>query len=300
MSGVRVWERLTRNAALGLRFWDAAESTSAVDGLLVEVFPRSNPRARCRAFPNRSGVYVAHAIQGLRDYEFGLDDPLAESPPRTAPYRVEVRDPSGRFLPFAFDADLPARGLFTSIAPWLSPSRAVTLLTEPGSPPGPAIEGIPLFSAPARPVPDPLGVVYAQLMEEASPSSRRPAAWCLLGVTVDGARRGLGLADEVGRVAVIFPYPEPPRRSFASPPEQHNDFTWEVELVAFWSRPSPARPAPAIPDLADVLASLDAPGTVVLSRVSPAMPLRLGYRQPLTVRTAGAADADASYLFVSA
>jgi hypothetical protein len=33
MSRVRVLERLHRNAALGLRFWDVAGATSAVDGL---------------------------------------------------------------------------------------------------------------------------------------------------------------------------------------------------------------------------------------------------------------------------
>ncbi len=305
MSAVQVWERVTRNAALGLRFWDAAEQTSAIDDLFVEVFPRSNPRARARAHPNRSGVYVAHAIRGLHDYEFGFTDPLVASPPLTGPYRVEVRDPAGRFLPIAFDADLPARGLFTWVAPWLSPPRAVTLPTEAGSPSMPLLERIPLFSAPTRPVPDPLAVVYAQLMEEASPPLRRPAAWCLLGVSIDGLMRGLGMADREGRVAVLFSYPEPPRRSLtsppeASPPEARNDFTWEVDLTAFWSPQSPPGEASEIADLAVVLRSLDTPGTVIVSRVSPGMPLHLTYRQPLTVRTGGGAGVDASYLFVSA
>jgi hypothetical protein len=298
MTSVHVWERVTRHAALGLRFWDPAEATSAVDGLMVEVYPRSNPRSRSRARPNRSGVYVAHAVPGLHDYEFGFGDALAGSPPRP-PYRVEVRDPWGRFLPIAFDADLPARGLFTLAVPWLSPPRGLDLLAAQGSP-APAIEGIPLFSAPTRPVPDPLAVVYAQLMEDASPPSGRPAAACLLGVSIDGVLCGLGLADREGRVAVIFPYPEPPRRSLASPPVARDDFAWEVELTAFWSPRSPAREPSEIADLADVLGSLGAPRAVIVSRVSASMPLSLTYRQPLTARTAGGAGADASYLFVSA
>jgi hypothetical protein len=294
---VAVRERVTRHAALGLRFWDAVQQTSAIDGLVVEVFPRSHPRARSWAVPNRSGVYVAHRIAGLHDHEFGNVDPRAGSPPGTTPHRVEVRDPSQRFLPLAFDADLPARGLFTCVVPGLSPPRAMTLPTEPGSPALPLIGRIPLFSAPTRPVPDPCAAVYAQVREE----DGGRAAGCLLGVSIDGFLCGLGLADDEGRVVVMFPYPEPPRRSLASPPEARNDFTWEVELTAFWSPPSPVPEPPGIADLAVILESLERPpATVIVSRVSPAVPLRLGYRQPLTVRTAGATGVEASYLFVSA
>lgn len=298
MSGFKPLEHVTRVAALGLRFWDTAEATSAIDGLTVEVFPRSNPSARLPALPNRSGVYVAHRVKGLHDFEFGLSDAWAASPLWSLPYRVEVSDPQGRFLPVAFDADLPARGLFTFGAPWLSPPF-VALPNEPGSPLPALIERIPLFSAPTRPVPDPFAVIYAQLREDVWPPGRA-AAWCLLGVSIGGASCGLGLADRNGRVAVMFPYPEPPRRTLASPPEARNDFTWEVELTAFRSPASPALAAPSIPDLEVLLQSLQTPGDVVISRVSPAIPLRLTYRQALTVRTGGLAGDDASYLYVSA
>jgi hypothetical protein len=304
VTGVQVWERVTRSAALGIRFWDVAAGSNDIDGLEVDVFPRSNPRARCRALPNRSGVYVAHAVRGLHDYEFGFVDPWAASPAQTAPYRIEVRDPEGRYLPMGFDADLPARGLLSWLAPWLSPPDTIALPTEAGSPAMTLRERIPLFSAPTRPAPDPFAVVYAQLAEDASPGSR-PAAWCLLGVSIDGSMRGLGLSDREGRVAVIFPYPEPARRRLVSPPDvsppvEHNDFTWEVELTPFLSAASPAREAPQIADLASVLRSLDTPGRATVSRTSPGLPLRLAYLQPLTVRTEGGTGADASYLFVSA
>jgi hypothetical protein len=301
MTSVRVLERVTRNVPLGLRFWDTAAATSTIYGLTVEVFPRSNPRIRTLAAMNRSGAYVAHQLPlapppDERDFEFSDDEGAVLSPAVTRAYRVEVTDPAGRFLPIAFDADLPSRGFFTWQAPFLTPPQPVSLPGEPGSPPPLLIERVPLFSAPSRPVPDPLAVVYAQLREV---GTGRDAAWSLLTVSIDDIVRGIGLADAQGRIAVIFPYPEPPRVSLASPPEARNDFTWELALTAFWLPASPANAAPEIPDLADLFASLTTPRTVVESTVSPAMPLRLTYREALTARTAGTTGADASLLFVS-
>jgi hypothetical protein len=302
MTGVRVLERIARNAPLGLRFWDVAGATSTVYGLRVEVFRRANPRVRTLASINAGGVYVTHHLPmappppGPRDFEFSDREPVELWPATTRAYRVEVSDPDGRFLPIAFDADLPARGLFTWRAPWLSPPQPVALPSEVGSPPPLLLERVPLFSAPSRPVPEPLAVVYAQLREL---GSGRDAAWCLLTVAIDGVVCGAGLADAQGRIAVMFPYPEPPRTSLASPPEARNDFTWQLALSAFLHSASPPGPPPDVPDLADVFDSLSAPRSVVESIVSPSLPLRLTYREALTARTAGTAGADASLLFVS-
>lgn len=286
-----------RNAALGLRFWDVAAATPLIDGLLVEVVSRTNPRVRKSALPNRSGVYVAHSVSGLHDFEFDARPPEQLWANATLHgYRVEVQDPHGRFLPLAFDIDLPVRDLYTWIAPWSSPLQPIALPGTTGSPPQLLIERVPLFSAPSRLVPEPLAVVYAQLREL---NSQRVPAWGLLGVSIDGAQRGLGLADEQGRVAVMFPYPEPPRMPLASPPEVRSDFRWTVELSAFWSPPSPPVAAPAIPDLAEVLAQLAIPCTVIDSTSSPAAPRRLDYRVPMTARTDGLLGADASFLMVS-
>jgi len=303
MTTVRVLERVARNAPLGLRFWDVAGATSTVYGLIVEVFARVNPRVRTFAQMNRSGVYVAHHLPAAppadpREFEFAdVEPPQDLWPATTGGYRVEVTDPEGRFLPIAFDADLPAQGVFTWGAPFLSPPQPVALPGESGSPPPLLIERVPLFSAPTRPVPEPLAVVYAQLREM---GTGRDAAWCLLTASIDGIVRGVGLADAQGRIAVMFPYPEPPRQSLASPPEARNDFTWQLALNAFWGTGSPPPdPAPPIADLADVFESLSTPRTVVESTISPAAPLRLTYREALTVRTAGMTGANASLLFVS-
>jgi hypothetical protein len=296
MTAVRVLERVARHAALGVRFWDMAEATAVVDDLDVVVFPRAKPRLRTPAVANRSAVYVAHDVPGLRDFELSDAAPDVLWGSAVSPYRVEVRDPSGRFLPIAFDADLPVRGLFTWTAPWLSPPQPLVLPGEPGSPPQLLVERVPLFSAPTRPVPEPLATVRAELREF---GTDHEAAWSLLGVTIDGASRGLGLADGHGRVAVLFPYPEPPRMSLASPPQARNDFTWQVTLTAFWSPASPLRAVPELADLADVFAELASPRNVIESVASPSMPLRLTYRQALTARTSGSAGTDASFLFIS-
>jgi hypothetical protein len=297
MSAHRVIESLARTAALGVRFSDIASATSLIDGLRVEVFPHASPHRRVVAHPNRSGVYVAHAVPGLRDFEYGDAEQDALWASALRRYRVEVRDPHGRFLPIAFDADLPARGLFTWRAPWLSPPEPVSDPLHTESPPRLLVGRVPLFPAPTRPVPDPLAVVRAHLRDRATGLD---IAWGLLGVTIDGQIRGLGLADAQGRVAVMFPYPEPPRGTLASPPQERHDFTWRVELTAFVPPlESPATSARELADLADILAAMNAPRNVVESLDSPAMPFRLTYRTELTARTAGTTAADASSLFVS-
>jgi hypothetical protein len=264
----------------------------------VELYPRANPAGRTVARVNRSGTYVAHRVPGLGEWEQLDAEPDALWSAAMRPYRVEVHDPMGRYLPIAFDADLPARGLFTWRAGWLSPPQPIVLPGEPGSPPSLMLERVPLFSAPARPVPDPLGVVRAQMRVD---GSGRPAPWSLLAVRIDGETRGLGLADREGRVAVLFPYPELPRLSLASPPEARGDFGWEAELIAYLPPPgSPPRSPAELADLEVVFAALDAPSEVLLGGGSPAPPLRLGYREELTVRTAGRPPAEESYLWVSA
>ena len=299
-----------RNVALGLRFWDVAAATSLVDGLVVEVFPQANPHARRHALPNPSAVYVAHALAGLRAFEGHEtrdDDPVDEpwraaregSPPLAAGYRIEVRDPRGRFLPIAFDADLPARGLLSWLAPWLSPPQPIALPGASPSSPQVLLDRIPLFSAPSRPTPEPLAVVRAQMREAVG---GRVAAWALLGVEIDGDVVGLGLADREGRVAVHFPYPEPPRTPLSSPPEARSDFRWIVGLTAYASSsssPVPPSEVPVIADLADVLAQLASPRAVVDGMVSPVPPRRLEYRVPMTARTEGQPEADASWLLLS-
>lgn len=296
---IAVLEHVQRHAPLGLKFWDTAAGRASIDGLEVDVFPRARPQARVRAAVNRSGVYVAADVAGLREFEFRDVEPDALWSAATRPYRVEVRDPHGRFLPIAFDLELPMRGLGTWHAPWFSPPRAVALPGAAGSPPQLMIERIPLFSAPQRPVPEPLAVVYAQLRES---DADRAAAWALLTASIDGEVSGLGLADREGRIALMFPYPEPPRMTLGSPPAARNDFRWQVELAAHYDIASPQVAPSAIPDLGFVLSQLDTPRELLGSTLSPPQPLpalALEYRVPLSARTETTPEGTSSFLFIS-
>ena len=283
MSGVNVFERVQRNCALGLRVIDRATGDRAVDGLQVSVFKVSQPWRRMPALPNRSGVYVVQAVPGLHDFErieAGAET-LWATPAQTL--QVEVNDQQGRFLPLRFDALAPTRGLFAPLLPGLSPGSSQT---QPGD--------VPLFSSPSRPLPDPLAVVHAQLR---ALGSALPAAWALLRVAIGGVECGLGMADAEGRVAVMFPFPEPARRARASPPEPRNDFSWTLELTAYAALGSPPWPLGTAPDLGQLLGQLQQPRSVALSLLSPPSSLRLDYRVPVTARTIGTVAADASFLF---
>jgi hypothetical protein len=290
----RVLEHVVRRAPLGLRLWDIARATHLADGLEIDVSLRTRPEISTRAFINRSGIYCATGLPGLRQFESAAKDEEAWTAALRL-YRIEIHDPQDRFLPIAFDAELPVRGLFENISFLMSPPAAIPMF---GSPPALLIEGVPLFSTPSRPTPEPFAVVRAQLREL---SSERPASWCLVTVSVDAKVRGMGLADRDGRVAVLFPYPDRPRPTLTSPPFANNDFRWNVELTAYYEPRPLDTPAPVIADLAAIFAQLDSPRPLYRSVASPPheLPLlQLEYRLPLTVRTEVGPTGPSSYLYV--
>lgn len=306
----RPLETVQRNCAIGIRFWDSAFGPQAVggetDGLIVELYPHANPRARRRLQVNRSGVYVCHAVPLLREWEFVHVAPATLWSGALRRYRIEVLDPRRRFVDMAFDADLPARGVLNWLAPWMSPPQALSLpvWSEGASPPAPLLMQLPLFCAPTRPVPDALAAVRAQLRDGAGGPL---AAGALLSVQIQGRMCGLGLADDQGRVAVCFPYPEPPRHQRLSPAQARRDFSWSMTLEAFFTAPGSPAPQPSpdlrLIDLGVALQQLTHPRPVITSLSapagSPAGVLPLNYRAPVTARTAGAAAQDASYLLIA-
>jgi hypothetical protein len=297
--GVRILERVERQAPFGLRLWDAAAATQRIDGLRVELSPRQRPEQRVRAFVNPSGIWCALGLPGLQTFEHASAADPADWSAALRGYRVEVRDPAGRFLPLAFDADLPVRGLFDPLSAGSPLPGPFPVPESPPSPPGPVPSRVPLFSAPGRPVPSALAEVRAQVLEH---PSGRPAAWCLIAVSLDGVTRGLGLADQEGRVLILFPYPARPRPVLTSPPSPTNDFRWTLTLTAYY-RPGPLDAAvSAIPDLADLQEQFAAPRKLFASLLPDQhlTDLPLEYQVPLTVRTRTTGAAGSSYLFVEA
>jgi hypothetical protein len=256
-----VLERVTRVAPFGLRLLDAATGEAMSTSLEVTVRPADAEAGRAiRAFANRAGVFVALDLPGLRQAELGSGDDEYWASVEQRPFAVTVRDPLGRFLPIAFEVELPARG---TVVP----------------------DGLELFSAPARPVPAGLAVLRAQLWDA---DRDAPAAWAVLEVAPNGSPTARGLGDAEGRATVLFPYPEPVAAP-ASPPagparRPLADERWPVRVRAFYAA---ADPVPVVPELATVLAQ---PPATLLASASPPSQLTEGtleYGRELVLRTAG-------------
>lgn len=305
MPSIKVWEQTTRRTPLGLQVWDFVTSTHLVDGLEIVLSTDKRNSSLTQTFVNRSSIYCAYGINGLIQFELNGDDTSSwESKQRR--YKIEIRDPADRYLPFELDAELPARGLLSWLSPLMSPPHQLSqglhfiFSNANSSPPEATLGYVPLFSAPSRPVPGTLAQVRAQLREF---GSDRPAAWCLLTVSVDLNVVGIGLADREGRVAILFPYPERAKSALTSPPSAKNDFKWSIKLNAYYVPRQPNALVPEVPNLTEVLNQLNSPRTLFESTMSPPQPLpelRLEYGIPLTIRTkVTATENPSSYLFVN-
>jgi hypothetical protein len=225
-------------------------------------------------------VFVLHDLPGLRASALGAGDaPFWVSPPAAGVFTFEVVDRLGRFLPFQFEAPVPTRRLFTETC------------GLPPAPPDDLVEGIPLFSTPARIVPPGTAVARADLWDTVADA---PAAWAVLEVGEPGGQVVRGIADREGRVAVLLPYPEPPWHGSSPPPggRSLSDQTWSLDVAVRYSphEGSPPLPDPASgipPDLCTVLRQR--PGTL-LAGASPAAPLTsatLAFGRELVMRTTG-------------
>jgi hypothetical protein len=246
---VRVLERVSRVTPLGVRCWDPVTGQLVADGLMVAATPRAGGRRRV-ATRTPSGTFALRGLPGLHEQEQGEGDAGYWASVATRPFLVEVADLQRRFHPVRVEAEAPTRGVL-----------GVSGLPEGVRPPLPAV---PLLSTASRPVPPGMAVVRAELAW----TDRRPAALALLEVTVAGRAAVLGLADRLGRVAVMFPYPDPPAVT-GSPPSGGGLATqaWTVGLAAY---ASPGDPGPDPPDLHDLLGQ---PRVTPLATLSPPSPL---------------------------
>jgi len=266
---MRVLERTTRTALLGVRAWDGATGRAVTDGLtLTEV------RRGVRAVPTRSGVFAFHDLPGLRPSSFGAgDDGFWASPPAHARLTLELSDERKRYLDFRFDADAPGQGVFRESC-------------AAGSPPELDVPGVPLFSSPGRLVPGGLAAVRAELWNAQTDA---PAAWAVLEVTAAPRATALGVADARGSVLVLLPYPEPPWQTGSPPPTAValSEQTWTVDVAV---RYDPAATVPGALVAPDLCAVLLQPAATALAVLSPPVALTsatLSFGQPLTLATPG-------------
>jgi hypothetical protein len=268
-----VLETVTRTALLGVRFWDRITGHTVSDGLEVV-----ESMSGTRALPNRSGVFVLNELPGLRARVFGAgDDAFWASPPAASTIGFTVVDRLGQFLPFAFTADVPFRGLFAEDCGLIA------------SPPDGVVGGVPLFSAPSRTAPAGTAAVRADLWDIEADA---PAAWAVLEVSTGAGPMHRGVADARGRTVVLLPYPEPPWHSSSPPPGSRSlsEQTWPLTLAARYApaQGSPPLPDPASGEVPDLCSVLTQPAGTLLAADSPSTalgPQDLTFGRELVLRT---------------
>jgi hypothetical protein len=180
---------VTRVAPIGIRLWDLHLATAAPDRVRVShAWAVGAPRLAVRT---PSGVQTLPGLPGLAATERGAGDgPFWYHPPVERAFRLSLRDADERYVPMDVDVRAPFRGLY----------RPQCVLPELDAP------VVPVFSSCSRPVPAGFAAVRAQLELDTG----GPASWARLDVVLPDGTVARGVADGEGRVAVLFPHPEPP------------------------------------------------------------------------------------------
>jgi len=264
-AAVRVLDVVTLVAPLVVQFFDEATGAVVRSGLTVAAWPEGQPGQRRAAVASPGGAYNLAHLPGLRRYENGGSSPVGN-------FTVEVVDDEGRYLPVRFTVPAPSD----------LPSMPAALGVQ--SPPTGRDGMIPLFSAPSRVVPKGMAAVRADLVD---PVAAKPASWALIEVEANEIR-SRGIADEAGRVLVVFPYPEAPAQtvgSLASPPQAvATEYRWRLHVAASYQ---PRLHVPEIPDLLDLLSQPAATLWADAERAVPLGVLDLVSGTETIVRTAG-------------
>ena len=275
-----ILERQTIFTPLGIRFWDPATDSQITHGLQVQAWPDGATGPVRTAFRTASGVYALQGLPGLRDVEY---PPVSSSgglasPPLAQRFVVAVEDHQRRFLPAVMRVEAPFIGIYpTALA---------------ASPPGEALPGVYLFSAPWRAATT-LAAVRADLVRE---STGEPAAHTVLELDVEDSGVWYGIADARGSVAVFFPIPPFQATLGSSPPGPQappHEQLWQVTARVLFQPSHLETPAGAAsPDLRTILTQ--ASGVVWASASgAPAAEFEatLAFGQDLILRTAGLPDA---------
>ena len=143
-------------------------------------------------------------------------------------------------------------------------------------------QSLPLYSSPTRPVTGGLAVLRASLWDTLADA---PATWALLEARVNGQPTVRGYADAEGRVALVFPYPEPPSFVQQNPPQPSTPFTRQEWPVSIFASYRPQSPAPRVPDLKATLAQPRATLWADAARTTPLTKVTLRSGQQLVVRS---------------
>jgi hypothetical protein len=279
-----VWrsvERFSIITTLGIRFWDPAFDAQVDDGLMVTAYPEGARRPATTAFTTPGGVYAFQGLPGLHGIEYPRGNPASPgSLPATSRFLIEVMDIAARFLPVAFLVDAPFKGIFPTDVPQ-APGAA--------APPG-----FYLFSAPTRAGSPLTALVRAQLSERLDATNERPASYAVLETDTPSGDTWMGVADDRGAVALLFPYPTFTGAStaFSStlPSAAVTQQSWQITLRVRYQPSVLSFPTgSSLPELRSVLAQ--APAAIWTQRASPpgqafaSLLVTLVFGQELTMRS---------------
>jgi hypothetical protein len=126
----------------------------------------------------------------------------------------------------------------------------------------------------------------------------KPAAWALVEAHLKNRLLARGIADDQGRIALIFPYPEPASPLFGSPPDflasppagtriPLGEQEWSVELEAAYTRHSAedSISGDRIPELSEILSQPPATLWADSQAGQPLDPVKLKFGRELVVRS---------------
>lgn len=211
-------DEVLRGSALGLRFFDVATRSVVAEGLEVTARPAANPRQVTNAQVNASGVWHFSRLAGLEAFERGefaasaWDEAEPHSPIAGAQeYLVQVHDRSGNFLPLEFAVSAPTKRTWS----WAPPAGAARELQLPRG-------TIPMFSSFGRSMHG-MAVLRGELEDATGVAPN-----VLVLAKSRGKLVGSGIADDAGRVQVLFPYPEPDATTLKLSVDL--EFRWDIGL----------------------------------------------------------------------
>ncbi len=231
-------------------------------GLEVTAFAEGEEARRVQAFRSRSGIYAFDALPN-----FSEQHPLV----------VEVHDREGRFLPAALPlSSLPEDGLFPPNASADPPN---------GSADGIGPSGFHLFSAPTRGTPPGFAALRADLTDDGD--EKKPASHGVAVVKPSRGGKWFGVADEEGRVAVVFPWPPFPDSLSGG----LGGLQWDLDLEVRYEPQSLAPiPGARLPGYKDIFRQSNAQIVNGTGSGSTTWAVTLPYGEPLVLRTQGRSD----------
>jgi hypothetical protein len=286
IAATSVWrpvERFSIVTTLGIRFWDPAFDVQVNDSLAVTAYPFGARRPATAGFSTPSGVYAFRGLPGLHDIEYPRGDPASPgSLPASKRFLIEVMDGASRFLPAAFFVDAPFNGIFPTDAP-----QAPGAVAPPG---------FYLFSAPTRAATPLVALVRAQLSERLDTTNERPASYAVMEIDTPTGDIWIGVADDRGAVALLFPYPTftavTSTSSSTLPSAAMARQSWQISLrIRYQPSALSFPPGASLPELRSVLAQ--APAAIWTQRAVPpgqalaSLPATLAFGEELTMRSAG-------------